>query len=134
MRAQHKADAQEQCGVRHQLHHVGLLAVGDGLSRRPTAMEKREVITSRRGSQITGEEIGIGWTVLVVDRQRWVCDTTLRIAERLGARKKPRLHREGLPRMKDGLSRRPTAMATKQTAGHCVEWLKDAAVGEARNR
>ena len=33
--------------VRHQLHHVGLLVMVDGLIRRPTAMEKRED-TSRR--------------------------------------------------------------------------------------
>ena len=80
---------------------------------------------SRRHRGATRQEV----TVLVVDRQRMSCDTTPRIAERLGARKKPRLDHVGLPEMRCRFIRDRRTIEGSRVATRCAT-----PVGDARNR
>jgi len=68
-------------------------------------------------------------TVLFVDRQRMSCDTTPRIAERLGARKKPRLDHVGLPEMRCRFIRDRRTIEGSRVATRCATPVRD-----ARNR
>jgi hypothetical protein len=92
-------------GVRHQLHHVGLLVMSQGFSRKPRTMARRDgtwlykAVSSEtlpgkesRGEAVRGSE------------------------QRYSARLKLGLYHEGLAEMGDGLSRRPTAMARQDGA------------------
>ena len=79
--------------------------------------------TKHRGA--TRQEV----TVLVVDRQRMSCDTTPRIAERLRARKKPRLDHVGLPEMRCRFFRDRRTSEESRVATRCAT-----PVGEVRNR
>lgn len=111
--------------------------MGDGLSRRPTAMEKRGDTSRRVKSNNRGRNRawldGLGRRPTAMGmRYDTAHSGTFKSEEETQASPRRAAQDEG--RSCSWTDSDGDKVATKQAAGHCVEWLKDAAVGEARNR